>query len=195
LKDVRMEIELAAQAKDKRLNRLVALTVVVLSIVMALDQVKDGNIVQAMQQAQSNAVDRWSEYQATKTKLHIDETALAQTRFLGRIGGPGLDAPTAVEDRRLAAEIAKYRKEVVALRAAAEAFQAQYDALNVHDDQFDASDAFLSIAISIAAVAALTESTGALCGGWALGALGMAMSLAGFFGWSLHSGPMSRLLG
>jgi hypothetical protein len=53
-----MDIEIDAEAKDKRLNRLVALTVVVMSIFMGLSQVKDGNIVQAMAQAQSNAGDR-----------------------------------------------------------------------------------------------------------------------------------------
>ena len=83
-----MDIEIGAEAKDKRLNRQVAITVVALSIFMGLSGVKDGNIVQAMQQAQSDAVDTWGEYQATKTKLHIDETALAQTRFLALEGGP-----------------------------------------------------------------------------------------------------------
>lgn len=190
-----MDIEIDAEAKDKRLNRLVALTVVALSIVMGLGQVKDGNIVQAMQQAQSNAVDRWGEYQATREKLHIDETALAQNAVLARMGGVAVAQPTGAEAVRLGAEIAKYKRETVELKAAAQGYQVQYDALNVHDDQFDASDAFLSIAISIAAVSALTESFAALCGGWVAGALGLTMSLAGFFGWSLHSDVLSRLLG
>jgi len=190
-----MDIEIDAEAKDKRLNRLVALTVVVLSIVMGLGQVKDGNIVQAMQQAQSSAVDRWGEYQATREKLHIDQNALAQMQVLARMGGAAVAAPTTAETARLTGEIAKYRGETTQLRTAAQGFQAQYDALNVHDDQFDASDAFLSIAISIAAVAALTDSFAALCGGWVSGALGLTMSLAGFFGWSLHSDLLSRLLG
>src|SRR4051812_34285601 len=97
-----MDIEIDAEAKDKRLNRLVALSVVVLSIFMGLAQVKDGNIVQAMAQAQSNAVDRWGEYQATRTKLHVDETALAQARVI-----PALSPEAA----RLTTEIAKYEKE------------------------------------------------------------------------------------
>src|SRR5258705_13214416 len=97
-----MEIEIDAQAKDRRLGRMVALSVVVMSIFMGLSQVKDGNIVQAMEQAQSNAVDRWGEYQATRTKQHIDETALAQARVT-----PGLEA----EQARLTTEIAKYQKE------------------------------------------------------------------------------------
>lgn len=180
-----MEIEIDAEAKDRRLNRLVALTVVVLSIFMGLGQVKDGNIVQAMAQAQSNAVDRWGEYQATKTKLHIDETALAQARV-----NPAL----APEQARLSAEIAKYDAEIPKLRAEAEGFQSEYDALNVHDDQFDASDATIGIAVAIAAVAALAESFPALAVAWAFGAFGIVMGLAGFFGWAIKS-PLATVLG
>ena len=176
-----MDIEIDAEAKDKRLNRLVALTVVVLSIFMGLGQVKDGNIVQNMAQAQANAVDRWGEYQATKTKLHIDETALAQT----------LAMPA--EQARLKAEIAKYTAEVPQLRAQAQGFEHDYDAFNVHDDQFDASDATIGIAVAIAAVAALTESWPALMVSWLFGGFGMVMGLAGFFGWALKS-PLASLL-
>jgi hypothetical protein len=165
-----MEVEVAAEAKDKRLNRLVALTVVILSIVMGLGQVKDGNIVQAMQQAQSDAVDHWGEYQATKTKLHIDEVALAQTSFLDGLGGAKVASATDAERARLGAEMAKYNREIPDLRKQAEGDRARYDALNVHDDQFDASDALLSIAISIAAVAALSESTWALYASWVFAA-------------------------
>jgi ABC-type multidrug transport system fused ATPase/permease subunit len=189
-----MEVEVNAEAKDKRLNRMVALTVVALSIIMGLGQVKDGNIVQAMQQAQSDAVDHWNEYQATKTKLHLDEVALAQNAFLETLGGPKIAAATAAERDRLTREMAKYQKEIPELKKQAEGDAAQYDALNVHDDQFDASDAFLSIAISIAAVAALAEAMWALYAAWAFGALGILMSAAGFFGWSLHWDFVSKLL-
>jgi hypothetical protein len=37
----------------------------------------------------------------------------------------------------------------------AKALEAEYDRLNLRDDQFDMADAFLSIAIALAAVAAL----------------------------------------
>ena len=190
-----MEIELQAEIKDKRLNRMVALTVVALSIFMGLSQVKDGNIVQAMQQAQSNAVDFWNEYQAARTKLHVDEAALGQLRALAGLGGSGATKATQAEAERLEAEIAKYRRETPDLRKKAQDEQASYDALNVHDDQFDASDALIAIAISISAVAALTESFWALFAAWAFGAGGLVMGLAGFLGSNLHLGFLSRLLG
>jgi len=189
-----MEVEISTEAKDKRFNRMVAITVVVLSIFMGLSQVKDGNIVQAMQQAQSSAVDRWGEYQATKTKQHIDETALAQIEALSLIGGGKAAQASAPEIARLKAEIAKYKAEIPQLRDQAKGFEDQYNALNVHDDQFDASDALISIAVSMAAVAALVEVAGALYGAWVFGAGGIIMGLAGFLGWSLHSDLMAKIL-
>ena len=190
-----MDIEIGAEAKDKSFNRRVAITVVALSIFMGLCGVKDGNIVQAMQQAQSDSVDTWNEYQATKTKLHIDQTALNQTGLLSVSGDPRAAQAVQVETLRLRTEIAKYRAEIPVLKAKAEGFSAQYDALNVHDDQFDASDALISIAVSIAAVAALVEMPAALWASWAFGAMGVVMGLAGFLGWSLHSAFLSKLLG
>ncbi|KQZ22422.1 DUF4337 domain-containing protein [Caulobacter sp. Root1472] len=190
-----MDIEIGAEAKDKSFNRRVAITVVALSIFMGLCGVKDGNIVQAMQQAQSDGVDAWNEYQATKTKLHIDETAVDQARLLAVSGGETTRAAVNLETVRLQAEMGKYRSEIPALKAKAEGYAGQYDALNVHDDQFDASDALISIAVSIAAVAALVEIPAALWASWAFGALGVVMGLAGFLGWSLHSALLGKLLG
>src|SRR5206468_10141656 len=145
-----MEVEINAEAKDKRINNLVAITVVVLSVAMGLGNIKDGNIVQAMAQAQANALDRWNEYQATRTKLHIVETARAQLAAA---------APSASVQKTVAdfdADTAKYKGESPKLAKAAQGFSDQYGALNVHDDQFDAAEASLATAISIAAVAALT---------------------------------------
>ena len=56
-KVVAMELELSAEAKDKRLNRLVSITVVILSVATGMGNIKDGNIVQAMSQAQAASLD------------------------------------------------------------------------------------------------------------------------------------------
>ena len=185
-----MEIEVSAEAKDKALNRKVAVTVVALSVFMGLCGIKDGNIVQAMQAAQASSVDQWNEYQATRTKLHIDEASRAQVGALA--ADPARAAPVLADLDR---SIAKYTAETPELAKAAKAQANQYDELNVHDDQFDASDAAVSTAISIAAVAALAEAGWLLGVSWAFGAFGMVMGLAGFLGWSLHPDLISNLLG
>lgn len=183
-----MDLEVSAEAKDKRLNRAVAITVVVLSVFMGLGNIKDGNIVQAMQQAKSDSVDRWGEYQATRTKQHIAETARTEIAIVG-----GAKAAPAVAS--LGAEVAKYRAETPKLAKQAQGFADQYDALNVHDDQFDASEALISTAISVAAVAALVESFGVLAVALVFGAMGVFMGVCGFAGWAFHPDVLSNFLG
>jgi hypothetical protein len=184
-----MEVELNAEAKDKRINRLVALTVVVLSVSMGLGNIKDGNIVQAMAQAQANSLDRWNEYQATRTKLHIVQTARAQLAAVA----PSASVQAAI--KQFDAEAAKYKAESPNLAKQAQGFSDQYDALNVNDDQFDAAEASLATAISIAAVAALTESWVPLVASWVIGAFGLFMTICGFAGWPFHPDVLSTWLG
>jgi hypothetical protein len=184
-----MEVELNAEAKDKRLNRMVALTVVVLSVATGLGNIKDGNIVQNMAQAQANSLDRWNEYQATRTKLHIVQTARAQ--LAAAVPSDAVRKAIAGFD----SDAAKYQGESPKLAAEAKSFAADYDALNVHDDQFDAAEATLATAISIAAVAALTESWTPLIASWFFGAFGLFMTLCGFAGWGFHPDILSTLLG
>ncbi len=185
-----MDIDVSAEAKDKRLNSLVAITVVVLSVFMGVCGIKDGNVVQAMQAAQSASVDKWNEYQAARTKLHIVEAARTQIALLA--ADPARAAPTLAS---YDSEIAKYTAKTPQLAADAKAQSDLYDALNVHDDQFDASDAAISTAISIAAVAALAESSWLLIASWAFGAFGIFMGLCGFLGWGFHPAVLSGLLG
>jgi hypothetical protein len=185
-----MEVEVSAEAKDKRLNRMVAVTVVMLSVFTGLCNIKDGNLVQAMQQAQSNSVDAWNEYQAVKVKLHVAEGTRTQIATLA----PSSPAALA-QVARMDADIVRYRAEVPALQAKAKAFSAQYDALNIHDDQFDASEALISTAISLAAVSALCEAFWLLAAGWGFGAFGMFLGICGFARWAFHPDVLSNFLG
>lgn len=184
-----MDIELSAEANDKRFNRLVALMVIAFSVAVGLGNIKDGNIVQGMAQAQGNGLDRWNEYQTTRTKLHIVEAARTE---IAATANPAGAAPALA---KFDVGTAKYKTETPRLAAEAKAFTADYDALNVHDDQFDAAEASLSTAISIAAVAALTESMILLVAARAFGGFGLFLTLSGFLGWGFHPNVLSQLPG
>jgi len=172
------EIE-ESEIHDKRLNRAVATTVVILSVSMALTNIKDGNIVQNMQQAQATQVDTWNEYQATKLKLHMEEIAEAQ-------GGPAAARATQA--------IAKYTKESADLKAAALAAKDDYDHNNFRDDQFDLSDGLASIALATTAISALVELWWLLYVGWITGGLSILFMVAGFAQLPIHPNAIISFL-
>ena len=183
------------EGDDKRLNKLVAATVVILTVFMAISKVKDDNIVQAMQKAKSESVDAWTEYQAARIKLHVDENGLAQLRLL--------EASMASVDKAIAgkqaaeyeSDIKKYQARSAETMAKAKALEAEYDRLNFRDDQFDMSDAFLSIGVALAAVASLSEAFWLLCVAWGSGAIGLMFGVAGFMGFNLRPEWLAQLLG
>ena len=182
-----------AEGDNKRLNRLVAATVVILTVFMAISKVKDDNIVQAMQKAKSESVDAWAEYQSARVKLHIEENSLATLRLLETTGvDKALAAKQAAEYE---ADIKKYQARSAETMKKAKDLEAEYDRLNFRDDQFDMSDAFLSIAVALAAVAALTELFWLLAVAWGSGALGLTFGIAGFAGFNLRPEWLAQLLG
>jgi hypothetical protein len=179
---------------EKRLNDLVAITVVILSVFMAVTKIKDDNIVQAMQLAKADAVDSWAEYQATRIKLHTDENSLAQLQALN--GGVTLDRDlTAKQIAAHQSDIKKYNDRSRETMEKAKSLEAQYNALNFRDDQFDMSDAFLSIALAVVAVSALVDSFPLLYFGWVAAALGLAFGISGFAGFNFRPDWLAAFLG
>lgn len=168
---------------NRRLNRMVAVTVVVLSIAMALTKIKDDNIVQAMQADKAATVDTWSEYQAARIKLHIEKGVQALL--------PHADSASLA---RAAGDISRYEAETRTLKAKALAIEADYDRQGYRDDQFDISDGFSSVALAVAAIAALTESYGLLIFCWCAALTGIVMSVAGFAGLPIHPDALVAFL-
>ena len=184
----------AKKREDRRLNDLVAVTVVLLTVFMAITKTKDDNINQAMQKAKADAVDAWAEYQFSRVKLHVDENGLNQLRLLETAGqiDKTLAAKQAAE---YDADIKKYEARSKETRAKAEGLEAEYNRLNFRDDQFDMSDVFLSIAVAVSAVAALVDSFPLLWFAWGSGAVGFGFGIAGFAGWNLRPEWLAQLLG
>jgi hypothetical protein len=188
-----MEVEIKTEGDDKRFNNLVAVTVVILSVFMAVSKVKSDNIVQAMQKAKSESVDAWAEYQSARVKLHVDENGLSTLRLIET--GAVDKALAATQAREYETDIKKYQARSTETMAKAKALEAEYDRLNFRDDQFDLSEAFLSIGVALAAVAALAGSFWLLSVAWGSGALGLLFGIAGFAGLNLRLDWLAALLG
>jgi DNA repair ATPase RecN len=189
--------EAVEKARESRLNTAIAALVAIAATLMALNNVKDGNIVQAMQQAQANGVDAWAYYQAKGTKQNLAISAREQTELMRDTNPNASPEVRAVFDKRIAeyaAQEKKYETEKEDIKHQAEGFQKQYDELNRHDDQFDAAEALMSVAIALFGVTALTRKRWLLIVGITFAGIGAILGFAGFFGWSLHSDWLASVL-
>jgi DNA repair ATPase RecN len=185
------------KARESRLNTVIAALVAVTATLMALNNVKDGNIVQAMQQAQASGVDEWAYYQAKGTKQNFAIAAREQLEIMRDATPNPTPELRVMFDRRIAEYVAqekKYEAEKEDIRRKAEGFQKQYDELNRHDDQFDAAEALMSVAIALLGVTALTRKRWLLIVGILFAGTGEILGLAGFLNWSLHSDWLASLL-
>jgi Domain of unknown function (DUF4337) len=190
--DLQERLDLS-EAKN-RLNNLVAITVAILAVFMAITKVKDDNIVQNMLQAKSDAVDTWNEYQSKKLKQHMAELGLSQAQAM-QVLAPGRgSAVLEAQQKGYQDAIARYLKEEDALMKKAKGFEKQYDDLNFRDDQFDLSDATLSIALAMLAITALTGKRKLLALAWLFAGFGLLMGVAGLMGLSLHPTALIKLL-
>lgn len=190
-----MNIEPEIESKDKRLNSLVAATVVVLSVFLAVCNIKDGNIVQNMQMQKADEVDSWGEYQGTKLKLGLAEATLVQLRVQAAGATPGHVADAIAREMAVQQGVVeKQTKQAAEQLKKAQAYRPAIEALGLTDDQFDISEAFVSIAIAVAAVSALVASFPLLFLAWGSGLVGIVMGLAGFLGWSIHPTWLVSLL-
>ena len=188
-------VENAEKAHD-RLNNWIAALVAVLATFMALCNIKDGNIVQAMSQDQSKAVDQWSYYQAKGTKQNLAESVLDQLQI--RRAEPNLPPQeSALLDKEIGiytANVKKYEQQKEEIKKVAEGAEKDYDHLNVHDDQFDMSEAAISIAIALLGVTALTRNRWLFALAVVFAVFGMVMGLAGFFSWGIHPDAFAKFL-
>ena len=191
-------LEKAEKEPGDRLNSIVAALVAVLATFMALCNIKDGNIVQAMQQAQARSIDTWSYYQAKSTKQHLAEGMRDQLLLQRAMNGTLSPEARALLERSIAGyeeKVRKYEGEKEEIKKQAEASQKEYDRLNVHDDQFDMAEASLSIAIALLGIAALTKKKWLVLVAVAFAAFGTVLGLAGFLGWSIHPEAIAKFLG
>jgi hypothetical protein len=192
-------MELLETAKPEKtrlawLNPAVAITVALLATFMGICKVKDDNIVQGMQQAQADKIDHWSFYQARNIREEIQKATMVQLKVQAALATPQQQAQVQQQIasyEALATGQAAKKEEV---KAQAEADQKTYDALNFRDDQFDLSDASIAIAISLLAVASLTQLPWLFALALLPSVFGVIMGVAGLGGLGLHPQSLIQLL-
>ncbi len=139
-----------------RLSSIVAITIALLATFMGVCKLKSDNIAHKMQLAETERVDDWNWYQARNIRQDIFSTSGTQLQTLM------LAAPVSAqaEYQRQIAALAKHENDEktkkAEMEAAAKEAGDKFDRLSFHHDQFDISEAGLTVAISVLAITALT---------------------------------------
>jgi hypothetical protein len=182
-----------AESKN-RLNNWVAIAVALVSVFMAICKVKDDNICQAMLQTKSDAVDTWNEYQAKKIKLHMAELGLNQVEALGILAPEKGADMIGSQKKKYQETITEYKSEADTIMKKAKDFEKQYDDLNYRDDQFDLSDAGLSISLAMLAITSLTGQRRLFYFSCVFIGFGVFMGTAGLLGLKIHPDFLTKML-
>lgn len=184
-----------AEGRD-RFNNSIAIIVALISAFLAVANVKGDNVVQAMQRSQALLTDSWNQYQAKRLRQFELDLEVQRAEALIR-DGVLKETP---ENRTLMEEwrkdITRYKAELKDLTGAANGQKAEYDRLNGTDDLLDFSGSFLSLALALLAVAALTRIRWLLGLSAAISLVGLGFGLAAFAGFDLVRPEwLSKLLG
>ena len=126
---------------------------------------------------QSQASDRWAQYQAKSVRLH-------ETQGFSDV----LNIVASLDKERGAAQREKYVKEVEHYQSdkediskEAKDLEAERDLAGCKADRFDGGEALLEIGLVICSITLLTKRKLFWFGGMLVGALGVALALTGFF--------------
>lgn len=189
--------EAIEKARESKLNALIAALVAVAATFLALCNVKAGNVVQAMGKIQVEIVDSWSYFQAKSTKQSLAEAAVDQLTVQREIAHLTPEQSASL-DKQLSGyheRIARYEREKNELKAKVEGLEQEYERLNVKDDQFDISEALLSIGIALFGITALTQKRWMLYMALGFAGFGVVVGISGFAGWNLRPEWLAQLVG
>jgi hypothetical protein len=183
-------------AAESRLNSYIAICVAVTATFMALCNIKGGNIVQNMSKAQSKAVNDWTYFQSKSTKQNVVENTIdLLTSQKEASESESVRAEIQKKIDKLKEKFDRYEKEKNEIKLSAESQEKSYDDMNVFDDQFDLTEATLSIAIALFGVTALTQKKPLFFFALILSLMGSILGLVGFMGISIHFNFISNILG
>ncbi|MBN3872950.1 MAG: DUF4337 domain-containing protein [Nostoc sp. JL33] len=182
------------EKRKSSLNSAVAIAVALIATFMGICNVKDDNLVQAMQQAQANKIDDWALYQSRNIREEIAKSNVTQLKLqsVSQSSAVRADYEKQIAAYQVLADQEDQKKQEQKL--VAEKDQTTYDQLNYHDDQFDLADASLSLSVSLFAITSLSQKKWLFYLALLPTIFGLVMGLSGLLNWQLHPDALTKLL-
>ncbi len=128
---------------------------------------------------QSQASDRWAQYQAKNVRLHETEGFSDVVSIVASVDKQRGEALR----EKYAKEVEHYENDKEDISKEAREFEAERDLAGRRADRFDGGEALLEIGLVICSITLLTKRSGFWFAGMAIGAAGIVLALTGL---SLH---------
>lgn len=183
------------EKSNNDLNSKIAIIVAVTATFLALCSIKASNIVQNMSKDQSASVNMWAYFQAKSTKQNLTENAIELLKIQKGLAEKPVVKKNIDEQIRVYEEkVLRYEKEKEEIKMQAESHEKNYERLNVFDDQFDMTEAILSISIALFGLSALTKKRSLFYFAISLSLLGFILGLTAFINLPIQSEFVSSML-
>ena len=125
---------------------------------------------------QSQASDRWAQYQAKSVRLHETQGFFDVVNIVASLDK---DRGAALREK-YAKEVEHYQSDKEDISHEAKELEGERDLAGRKADRFDGCEAFLEIGLVICSITLLTKRKLFWFGGMLVGALGVALALTGF---------------
>jgi len=180
--------EAIEKAEESSINSRVAIIVSLVATFMALCNIKNSSMIQTMSQLQGHSIDAWSFYQAKSTKENLTSNTIELLKLQEQ----------KVSDKVLKAyedKAAKYAIEKEEIKKQAEEYENKYKEIHEFNDQFEITEALLSISIALFGITALTQKKWLFVFASVLSTAGFILGITAFCKISLLGEWATRLLG
>jgi len=126
---------------------------------------------------QSQASDRWAQYQAKSVRLHETQ---GFSDVVNLVASLDKERGTTLREKYVK-EVEHYQSDKQDISKEAKELEGERDLAGRKADRFDGGEAFLEIGLVICSITLLTKRKIFWFGGMLIGALGVALALTGFF--------------
>jgi hypothetical protein len=126
---------------------------------------------------QSQAADRWAQYQAKSVRLHETQ---GFSDVVNLVASLDKEKGEALREK-YAKEVEHYQSDKQDISKEAKDLETDRDLAGRRADRFDGGEAFLEIGLVICSITLLTKRKGFWIGGLLIGAAGIVLAMTGFF--------------
>jgi hypothetical protein len=163
--------------EDDPMVLLVSITISIMAVLVAAATLLGHRAHTEELLRQSQAADRWAQYQAKSVRLHETQGFSDVVNIVA-----SLDKKKGATLReKYQKEVEHYQSDKEDISAEAKNLEAERDLAGRRADRFDGGEAILEIGLLICSVTMMTKRKLFWFGGTLIGALGMGLAVTGFF--------------